>query len=156
MRDRELFSLIQKETERQQWTLDLIPSENIVSRAVLEAVGSPLINKYSEGYAGKRYYAGNMVADDVELLAIERAKKLFRLTDKWSVNVQALSGSPANMAVYFALLKPGDTVMGMALLSGGHLTHGSSANFSGKLFRVVQYDVTRKGFLDYTEIRKIA
>ncbi|MBI4225198.1 MAG: serine hydroxymethyltransferase [Candidatus Sungbacteria bacterium] len=154
--DPQVAKLIAAETKRQNETLDLIPSENIVSNSVLEAIGSPLINKYSEGYAGKRYYAGNAVADDVELLAITRAKKLFKLGDEWSVNVQALSGSPANMAVYFALLKPGDTVMGMALSSGGHLTHGSPANFSGKLFRMVSYDVTKKGFLDYNEIAKIA
>ncbi len=154
--DPHIAKLIAAEAKRQSETLDLIPSENIVSAAVLEAIGSPLINKYSEGYAGRRYYAGNAVADSVELLAIERAKKLFRLGNEWSVNVQTLSGSPANMAVYFALLRPGDTVMGMALSSGGHLTHGSPANFSGKLFRIISYDVTAKGFLDYHEIGKIA
>ncbi|MBI3442226.1 MAG: serine hydroxymethyltransferase [Candidatus Sungbacteria bacterium] len=154
--DPHIAKLVAAETKRQSETLDLIPSENIVSDAVLEAVGSVLINKYSEGYPRKRYYAGNGVADDVEMLCQERAKKLFELGDEWSVNVQALSGSPANMAVYFALLKPGDTVMGMALSSGGHLTHGSPVNFSGKLFRIVSYDVTAKGFLDYDQIRKIA
>lgn len=154
--DPQIAKLIAAEAKRQSETLDLIPSENIVSQAVLEAIGSSLINKYSEGYAGRRYYAGNAVADDMELLAISRAKKLFRLGEEWSVNVQALSGSPANMAVYFALLKPGDTVMGMALSSGGHLTHGSPANFSGKLFRMVSYDVTAEGLLDYNEIAKIA
>ncbi len=154
--DPRIAKLIAAETKRQQDTLDLIPSENIVSGAVLEAIGSAFINKYSEGYAGRRYYAGNTVVDDLEMLTQERAKKLFRLGGEWSVNVQALSGSPANMAVYFALLGPGDTVMGMALSSGGHLTHGSPANFSGKLFRMVSYDVTAKGFLDYSEIRKIA
>lgn len=154
--DPKIAKLIAAETKRQQETLDLIPSENIVSAAVLEAVGSQLINKYSEGYAGKRYYAGNTVADDVELLAIGRAKKLFKLGDEWRVNVQALSGSPANMAVYFALLNPKDAVMGMALSSGGHLTHGSPANFSGKLFHIVSYDVGKDGLLDYGEIRRIA
>ncbi len=144
------------ETKRQQETLDLIPSENIVSPAVREALGSVLTNKYSEGYPNRRYYAGNAVIDDIELLAQERAKKVFRLGGEWSVNVQALSGSPANMAVYFAVLNPGDTVMGMALSSGGHLTHGSPANFSGKFFRIVSYDVNREGFLDYDAIREIA
>lgn len=154
--DPQIAKLIAAETKRQQETLDLIPSENIVSHAVREALGSVLTNKYSEGYATKRYYAGNAVIDDLETLAQERAKKLFRLGKEWHVNVQALSGSPANMAVYFALLKPGDAVMGMALSSGGHLTHGSPANFSGKLFRSISYDVARSGFLDYDEIYSIA
>lgn len=154
--DPQIAKLITAETKRQASTLDLIPSENIVSAAVREALGSALTNKYSEGYPKKRYYAGNSVIDDVELLAQERAKKVFRLGSEWSVNVQALSGSPANMAVYFALLNPGHTVMGMALSSGGHLTHGSPANFSGKFFRIVSYDVNRKGFLDYDAIREHA
>jgi len=151
-----IAKFIEEETKRQHDTLDLIPSENIVSPAVREALGSPLTNKYSEGYPGKRYYAGNAVIDEIELLAQERAKKLFHLGKEWDVNVQALSGSPANMAVYFALLNPGDVVMGMALPSGGHLTHGSPANFSGKMFRMVAYDVRTDGFLDYAEVQKIA
>lgn len=155
-KDNEVAKLILAEKKRQQETLDLIPSENIVSRAVLEALGTELANKYSEGYPGKRYYAGNSVVDGVELLAQGRAKKLFSLGAEWDVNVQALSGSPANMAVYFALLKPGDAVMGMNLSSGGHLTHGSPANFSGKLFRAFPYNVTKDGFLDYKNIYEIA
>lgn len=154
--DPAVSKLVAQEDKRQEATLDLIPSENIVSEAVLEALGSRLANKYSEGYAGKRYYAGNTVVDFVERLAIERAKKVFRLGKEWDVNVQALSGSPANMAVYFSLLKPGDTVMGMALSSGGHLTHGSPANFSGKLFKIVSYDVDKNGLLDYAAVAKIA
>lgn len=154
--DPTVAKLIEQERKRQNETLDLIPSENIVSQAVLEALGSELTNKYSEGYPGKRYYGGNEFADEVERLAQERAKKLFHLGEQWSVNVQALSGSPANLAVYFALLEPGSTVMGMNLSSGGHLTHGSPANFSGKLFRIVSYDVKKDGFLDYDFIRKIA
>ncbi len=154
--DPQLAKLIAAERKRQSRTLDLIPSENIVSQAVLEALGSELTNKYSEGYPGKRYYAGNAVVDEIELLAQERARKLFHLGKQWSVNVQALSGAPANMAVYFALLEPGSTVMGMNLSSGGHLTHGSPANFSGKFFRIVSYDVKRDGFLDYDAIRKVA
>ncbi len=154
--DPQIAKLIAAEKKRQSETIDLIPSENIVSSAVLEALGSELTNKYSEGYPGKRYYAGNAVVDELEELTQERAKKLFRLGNEWGVNVQALSGSPANMAVYFALLKPGDTVMGMALLSGGHLTHGSPANFSGMMFRMVAYDVKTDGFLDYGEIQRIA
>ena len=107
MKDKKVFELIRRETKRQQETLDLIPSENITSSAVLEALGSPLVNKYSEGYPGKRYYAGNKIIDEIELLAQERARKVFRLGKNWHVNVQPYSGSPANMAVYYALLSPG-------------------------------------------------
>ncbi len=156
MTDKKLEQLIRAESRRQEETIDLIPSENIVSEAVLHAAGSRLINKYSEGYPLKRYYAGNAIIDSVEALAQERAKKLFRLGKDWEVNVQALSGAPANMAVYFSLLEPGDTVMGMNLTSGGHLTHGSPANFSGKLFRIASYNVKRDGWLDYAEIAKMA
>ncbi len=154
--DKEIARLVAAEVRRQNETLDLIPSENIVSRAVMETLGSALTNKYSEGYAKKRYYAGNAVIDEIELLAIERARNCFHLGKEWSVNVQALSGSPANMAVYFALLQPGDKVMGMALPFGGHLTHGADVNFSGKLFHAVPYGVNREGYLDYDEIGKIA
>ncbi|TSC69009.1 MAG: serine hydroxymethyltransferase [Parcubacteria group bacterium Gr01-1014_66] len=154
--DPQVAKFIIAETNRQQETIDLIPSENIVSLAVREALGSVLTNKYSEGYPKKRYYAGNAVVDEIELLAQERARKVFHLGKKWHVNVQALSGSSANMAVYFALLKPGDTVLGMGLPFGGHITHGLKVNFSGKLYHAVSYGVMREGFLDYDEIRKIA
>ncbi|MBI2055844.1 MAG: serine hydroxymethyltransferase [Candidatus Sungbacteria bacterium] len=154
--DSELAKLVEMETRRQQETLDLIPSENSVSNAVREAVGSRLMNKYSEGYPGKRYYAGNALIDEIELLAIERARNVFHLGKQWHVNVQPYSGSPANMAVYMALLNPGDTIMGMSLPFGGHLTHGWKVNFSGKLYRAVQYEVGRDGFLDYDDIEKLA
>lgn len=160
MRDKILEKLIKEEVKRQRETLDLIPSENIASPAVLRALGSPLVNKYSEGYPGKRYYAGNGVIDEIELLAQERARKVFlrQPADRknWHVNVQPYSGSPANMAVYFALLKPGDKIMGMSLPFGGHLTHGWRVNFSGQLYKAAQYGVGRDGFLDYSEIRKMA
>lgn len=155
-RDPKLAGLVAEEIARQQWTLDLIPSENIVSPAVLEALGSPLGNKYSEGYPGKRYYAGNKIIDEIELLAQERAKKVFRLGKEWHVNVQALSGSPANTAVYFALLQPGDVLMGMSLAAGGHLTHGVKVTASGSFWNAAQYGVGRDGFLRYDEIRRLA
>lgn len=154
--DKEIANLIKAETKRQQETLDLIPSENVVSLAVLEALGSPLTNKYSEGYPGKRYYAGNAVADQVELLAQERARRAFHLGKEWSVNVQPLSGSPANLAVYVGLLQPGEKIMGMSLPFGGHLTHGWKASVTGKFFSSVQYTVNREGYLDYEEIAKLA
>ncbi|MBI4159673.1 serine hydroxymethyltransferase [Candidatus Wolfebacteria bacterium] len=156
MKDKQLEALIRAEAKRQQETIDLIPSENIVSRAVLRAVGSELINKYSEGYPKKRYYAGNAVADSVELLAQERARKVFRLNKNWHVNVQPYSGSPANMAVYYALLQPGEKIMGMSLLFGGHLTHGWKVNFSARFYQAVQYTVSRAGYIDYTGVRKLA
>lgn len=156
MKDKILENFIRQETMRQRETLDLIPSENIVSREVLAALGSPLVNKYSEGYPGKRYYAGNAVIDEIELLAQERARKVFRLSKNWHVNVQPYSGSPANAAVYMALLKPGEKIMGMSLPFGGHLTHGWKVNFSGKFYKSVQYAVGRDGFLNYGEIKKQA
>lgn len=154
--DRELWRLVAAEAKRQQETIDLIPSENFVSPAVLEVLGSALTNKYSEGYPGKRYYAGNAVIDHIELLAQERARKAFRLGPHWHVNIQPYSGSPANMAVYYALLEPGDKIMGMSLPFGGHLTHGWKVNFSARFYRSVQYAVGRDGFLDYEAIRKLA
>lgn len=156
MRDKKLEQLIRAEIVRQTWTLNLIPSENHVSSEVLRALGSPLTNKYSEGYPGRRYYAGNSVIDEIELLAQERARKAFRLGKQWHVNVQPYSGSPANMAVYFALLKHGEKIMGMSLPFGGHLTHGWKVNFSGQFYKPVQYAVGRDGFLDYDAIRKMA
>lgn len=146
--------LIRKEEERLQNGLELIPSENYVSKAVREALGSVLTNKYSEGYPGKRYYGGNEFIDEIENLAIERAKKLFGAEH---VNVQPYSGSPANLEVYFSLLEPGDKVMGMNLFHGGHLSHGHKVSFSGKTYRFVQYEVDEKtGLLDYDKIRELA
>ena len=156
MEDKVLENLIKEEIRRQKNTVNLIPSENIVSRDVLAALGSALVNKYSEGYPGKRYYAGNKIIDQIEILAKERARKLFHLSKNWHINVQPYSGSPANMAVYYALLEPNDKIMGMSLLFGGHLTHGWKVNFSGRFYKAVQYGVKRDGYLDYNEIRKLA
>ena len=153
-RDQETFRWIEAEERRQTEGLELIASENFVSRQVREAVGSVLTNKYAEGYPGRRYYGGCEFVDRVESLAIERAKKLFSAA--WA-NVQPHSGSQANMAVYFALLKPGDTILGMDLAAGGHLTHGSKVNFSGKLFRVVSYGVDPETeTIDYDEVERLA
>jgi glycine hydroxymethyltransferase len=146
MNDKEIEALIAAETKRQAEGLEMIPSENHTSGDVLKALGSRLTDKYSEGYPGKRYYGGCEVVDKVENLARDRAKKLFGVDH---VNVQPYSGSPANMAVYFALANPGDTVMGMALYFGGHMTHGLKVNFSGKWFNSVQYNTGRDGYLDY-------
>jgi glycine hydroxymethyltransferase len=152
--DAEVYSAVKGELERQKYVLNLIPSENYVSKAVMEATGSVLNNKYSEGYSGKRYYQGNRWVDVVEMLAIERAKKLFGAEH---VNVQSYSGSPANMAIYFALLKPGEKVMGMRLDMGGHLTHGHGVNFSAKFYKSVQYPVDKEtGLLNMDAIRKMA
>ncbi|MBI4134666.1 MAG: serine hydroxymethyltransferase [Candidatus Sungbacteria bacterium] len=156
MNDRELGDLVTEEEKRQEETLDLIPSENVVSQSVLRALGSRLMNKYSEGYPGKRYYAGNAIVDKIELLAQRRARKVFRLPGRWHVNVQPYSGSPANMAVYYGLLEPGDTIMGMSLPFGGHLTHGWKVNFSSRFYRSVQYTVTRNGRIDYESVAKLA
>lgn len=145
---------IRLETERQEYTLELIASENFVSEAVLEAQGSIMTNKYAEGYPGKRYYGGCHYVDIVENLAIERAKELFGADH---VNVQPHSGSQANMAVYFSVLKPGDTILGMNLSHGGHLTHGSPVNFSGRFFNVVSYGVSRETqTIDYDEVERQA
>jgi len=152
--DKQIFNLIQAEAVRQTEGLELIASENYVSSAVLEAMGSILTNKYSEGYPGKRYYAGNEIIDNVEQLAIDRAKELFGAEH---VNVQPLSGSPANMAVYFALLNPGDKVMGFSLDQGGHLSHGHPLNFSGRLYDIIPYHVDRKTELvDMNEVEDLA
>ena len=155
--DKEIHNLIKKETKRQNDTLDLIPSENIVSRDVLNALGSVFTNKYAEGYSAMRYYAGNENVDALENLAKVRALKLFKLSPvKWHVNVQPYSGSPANMAVYYALLQPGEKIMGMSLPFGGHLTHGWKVNFSGRFYAAVQYQLERNGRIDYAVVRKIA
>jgi glycine hydroxymethyltransferase len=152
--DPEVALLLDAEFERQSQTICLIPSENYVSRAVLEALGSVFTNKYSEGYAGKRYYEGQQVVDRLEPLAIERAKRLFGVAH---ANVQPYSGSPANLAIYLAFLKPGDAVMGMALPMGGHLTHGWDVSITGKWFRSVQYGVRRDtGRVDLNDVRELA
>ena len=151
--DAEVAAAIEGEMARQNSHIELIASENWVSKAVMAAMGSPLTNKYAEGYSGKRYYGGCECVDVVENLAIERAKKIFGCE---YVNVQPHSGAQANMAVQFAMLKPGDTIMGQNLAHGGHLTHGSPANFSGTYFNVVPYGVNDEGFLDYDEILRIA
>jgi len=152
--DMEISRIIEQEAKHQKQTINLIAAENYASKAVLQAQGSVLTNKYAEGYPGRRYYAGCPNIDAVETLAIERAKKLFKAEH---ANVQPHSGSQANMAVYFALLEPGDKVMGMTLSHGGHLTHGAPANFSGKWYRFVSYGVDRETErLDYDEIEKLA
>ncbi|MBP1889648.1 glycine hydroxymethyltransferase [Clostridium moniliforme] len=152
--DKEIYNLIQEEKERQETGIELIASENFASCAVMEAMGSYLTNKYAEGYPGKRYYGGCYAVDKVEDLARERAKKLFNAEH---ANVQPHSGSQANMAVYFAVLNPGDTVLGMDLSHGGHLTHGSPVNFSGKLFNFVSYGVNEETeVIDYDNVRELA
>jgi glycine hydroxymethyltransferase len=153
-RDDELFAIIDREVERQNTTLQLIASENFTSPQVMEATGSALTNKYSEGYPGKRYYGGNHVIDDVESLAIQRVKDLFGAEH---ANVQPHSGASANMAVYLGLLEPGDTILGMRLDQGGHLTHGSPVNASGKLYRFVSYGVTESDErIDYEALADLA
>ena len=151
--DSEIADAIQAEMERQNSHLELIASENWVSKAVMAAMGSPLTNKYAEGYPGKRYYGGCQCVDVVEDLARERAKKLFGCD---YANVQPHSGAQANLAVFFAMLEPGDKVMGMNLDHGGHLTHGSPVNISGKYFNVVSYGVNDEGAIDYDKVREIA
>ena len=152
--DPDVYSAIKNELERQRYYLELIASENIVSEAILEAQGSIFTNKYAEGYPAKRYYGGCEYADVVENLAIERARELFQAE---YANVQAHSGSQANMAVYFAALKPGDKVLGMDLAHGGHLTHGSPVNFSGQLFNFISYGVDKEtGMIDMEEVERVA
>lgn len=152
--DPEIAAAIQEETARQEYNLEFIASENFVSEAVLEAQGSIMTNKYAEGYPGKRYYGGCEVVDKAEQMAIDRAKELFGAEH---VNVQAHSGSQANMAVYMAVCQPGDTVLGMNLAHGGHLTHGSPVNFSGKLYNIVPYGVKAEtGTIDYEEVEQLA
>ena len=152
--DREVFDAIHGEVERQRSTLEMIPSENYCSTAVLKAMASIFNSKYSEGYPGKRYYGGQEFVDAVENLAIERAKQLFGAEH---ANVQPYSGSPANMAVYYALLEPGDKIMGMSLAHGGHLTHGHRVSFSSKYYKAVHYGVDKESHLiDYDEVKKIA
>lgn len=156
--DREIQNLLKKEFIRQKETINLIPSENYPPQEILDVVGSILMTKYSEGYPGKRYYPGNKIYDQIEKIAQQRALRLFNLSDrKWSVNVQPYSGSPANLAVYLALLNFGDRFLGFSLESGGHLTHGAEVNFSGKFYKVKHYSIdpeTEK--IDYQKIYKIA
>lgn len=152
--DPQIYNLIKQEEKRIAETLEMIPSNNFQSKAVLEALGSIFNYKYSEGYPKKRYYQGQKFADDIEILAQDRAKKLFGVP---YVNVQPYSGSPANTAVYFALLEPfKDKIMGLSLAFGGHLTHGSPASFSGKYFKIVSYHLDKKGFIDYEEAERLA
>lgn len=152
--DEEVYALMEKELNRQQKGIELIASENFASEAVMEAMGSYLTNKYAEGYPGKRYYGGCYVVDEIEDIARNRAKELFGAEH---ANVQPHAGSQANMAVYFTILKPGDTVLGMDLSHGGHLTHGSPVNFSGRLFNFVSYGVDRETErINYDEVRRIA
>lgn len=151
--DAEVSEAIKQEISRQNSHIELIASENFVSKAVMAAMGSPLTNKYAEGYPSKRYYGGCEYVDVIENLAIERAKKLFGCD---YVNVQPHSGAQANMAAFFAMVTPGDTVMGMGLADGGHLTHGSPVNMSGKYFNIVPYGVDENGFIDYDEVLRIA
>ena len=151
--DPELAKAMDDELARQRSHIELIASENLVSKAAMAAMGSPLTNKYAEGYPGKRYYGGCEYVDVVETLAIERAKKLFGCE---YANVQPHSGAQANLAAFFAMVEPGDTVMGMSLDCGGHLSHGSPVNISGKYFNIVPYGVTAEGFIDYDEVLRIA
>src|SRR3989344_6124943 len=151
--DKEVFDALEGEEQREAEGLELIPSENYVSRAVREAMGSVLTNKYSEGYPGKRYYGGQEYTDVVETIAIERAKKLFNCA---FANVQPLSGAPANIAVYTALLQPGDTVLGMHLEHGGHLTHGHPVTDSAKRYNFVRYITTPEGAIDYDNLHAMA
>ncbi|QAT40262.1 serine hydroxymethyltransferase [Clostridium sp. JN-9] len=152
--DAEIYSIIEKESMRQEDNIELIASENFTSKAVMEAMGSQLTNKYAEGYPGKRFYGGCRFVDEVETIAIERAKKLFNAEH---ANVQPHSGSQANMAVYMAVLKPGDTVLGMNLSHGGHLTHGSPVSFSGKLYNFVPYGLKKETErIDYEQVRTLA
>jgi len=157
MIEKKLAELINKEEERQSNTIDLIPSENIMSSEILAILGSSLANKYSEGYPGKRYYPGNGVCDEIELMARDHALKAFGLDEKkWAANIQSYSGSPANLAVYLGLMDPGETLMGMELASGGHLTHGHKVSATGRIFKSIQYGVKDNGRLDYDLIAKLA
>ncbi|MCD5380554.1 serine hydroxymethyltransferase [Candidatus Gracilibacteria bacterium] len=148
------YDLVMEEMERQEDSLELIPSECLASLSTIEALGSPFTNKYSEGYAKKRYYAGNEVVDKVEMLAIERAKKAF--PGVCHANVQPYSGSPANLAIYNALMEPGDTILGLALAQGGHLTHGHKVSASAKFFNAIQFGLNSEGYIDLEEVEALA
>lgn len=151
--DKEIFDAIQKEHKRQNEKIELIASENFASKAVMEAMGSVFTNKYAEGYPGKRYYGGCQNVDIAENLARDRAKEIFGAEH---ANVQPHSGAQANMSVYFTVLNPGDTILGMNLSHGGHLTHGSPVNFSGKMYNIIPYGVNEDGYIDYDEVERIA
>ncbi len=151
--DPQIYELVKLEEKRQRDVLEMIPSENYTSQAVIETLGTVLTNKYSEGYPKKRYYQGNAVVDEVEIIAQERAKKLFGVP---YVNVQAYSGSPANAAIHFALMEPKEKLMGLKLSFGGHLTHGAALSYSSRFFTSVQYELDKNGFLDYDAIEKMA
>lgn len=151
--DKEIFDAIQKEHKRQNEKIELIASENFASKAVMEATGSVFTNKYAEGYPGKRYYGGCQNVDIAENLARDRAKEIFGAEH---ANVQPHSGAQANMSVYFTVLNPGDTILGMNLSHGGHLTHGSPVNFSGKMYNIIPYGVNEDGYIDYDEVERIA
>src|SRR5476649_1984841 len=151
--DSDLFAAMEQEAQRQEEHIELIASENYTSPAVMEAQGSVLTNKYAEGYPGKRYYGGCEFVDIAETLAIDRAKELFGAA---YANVQPHSGSQANAAMYMALMEPGDTFLGMDLSQGGHLTHGSKVNFSGKLYRPISYGLDEKGYIDYKQVEALA
>ncbi len=156
MKDPVLEKAAVSELARQRGTINLIPSENYASKEIMALLGSPLINKYSEGYPGKRYYPGNALYDTIETLAAERIKKVFRLGADWHVNVQPYSGSGANLAAYLALMQPGETLLGMGLAAGGHLSHGHRVAMPGRLFHSVQYGLGSDGLLDYIEIERMA
>jgi glycine hydroxymethyltransferase len=151
--DKEIYKLFKQELDRQQNTLSLIPSENILSKPIQEVIGSHLSNKYAEGYPNKRYYQGMEFVDQIETLTVERAKKLFNVP---YANVQPYSGSIANLEAYLSIINPQDKIMGLSLASGGHLTHGSLASFTSKIFKSVSYDVDKNGNLDYKVIEKLA
>lgn len=155
--DTKIKDLINSEIDRQGSTIDLIASENFASPDILKILGSPLVNKYSEGYPGKRYYPGNKYYDELELLAQKYGLEAFGLSpDAWALNVQPYSGSPANLAVYVGLMNIGDVLMGMSLATGGHLTHGHKASFTGKAFKAVQYGIGADGVINYDEVQKLA
>lgn len=158
MKDKEIFNLLQKESQRQKRTINLIASENCISKEVAKALSSSAGNKYAEGYPGRRYYGGQEYIDKIEILCQQRALKLFKLNPKkWAVNVQALSGSPANLAVYFGLVPPGGKIMGLSLSSGGHLTHGQKVSATGKFWKQIPYEVDPKTErLDYDYVLKLA
>lgn len=153
---KKVFNIIKQETKRQQEMISLIPSENYVSSAVLEATASCLTNKYSEGYPQKRYYPGNFFIDQIEKYCQDKAKEVFSLSNKWKVNVQPYSGSPANLEIYNALLNKNDKILSLKLTHGGHLSHGHKVNISSQIYQIIQYGLTKEGYIDYNNLEKIA